>query len=83
MRVRFLRGTALGGVNNDANPGDVRDLPDSQAAGFVAAGRAVVVLEEPGSLKNAIDAVAQAHAAMVAPAAPAAAPKRTRKTSKE
>lgn len=87
MRVRFVRGTSLGGVNNDANPGDVRDLPDSQATAFVAAGRAVVVAEEPASLKNAIDAVAQAHAAMVAssttPPAPAPATKRARARSKD
>ena len=86
MRVRFIRGTSLGGVNNDAHPGDVRDLPDNQAAAFVAAGRAVVVTEEPASLKDAIDAVAQAHAAMVTqstPTAPAPATKRARARTKD
>lgn len=41
--VRFLRGTALGGVGNDAAPGDVRDLPDAIAAVLVANGRAVFI----------------------------------------
>lgn len=43
LRVRFLRGTALGGVGNDAFPGDERELPAAQATAFVAAGRAVLV----------------------------------------
>jgi hypothetical protein len=43
MRVRFLRGTALGGVGNDAAPGDERDLPDAQARPLIAQGRAVEV----------------------------------------
>jgi hypothetical protein len=42
-RVRFLRGTALGGIGNDAAPGDERDLPDTQAAQLIALGRAVEV----------------------------------------
>ena len=43
MRVRFLRGTGLGGIGNDALPGDERDLPDTQAAQLVANGRAVAI----------------------------------------
>lgn len=43
MRVRFLRGTALGGIGNDAAPGDERDLPDAQATVLIAIGRAVAV----------------------------------------
>jgi hypothetical protein len=48
-RVRFLRGTALGGVGNDAYPGELRDLPAWQAAQLIAGGRAVVapVLPDP------------------------------------
>lgn len=45
--VRFLRGTALGGVGNDAAPGDVRDLPDAVASAFVAAGRAIALTALP------------------------------------
>lgn len=41
MKVTFIRGTGLGGVNNDAFPGDVRDLPEAQAKQLIAAGRAV------------------------------------------
>lgn len=41
MKITFTRGTALGGVGNDAHPGDVRDLPDSQAKQLIAQGRAV------------------------------------------
>lgn len=70
MRVRFLRGTALGGVGNDATPGDERDLPDTQAVQLVALGRAVEV-------------VAVAPAPTLDPAtAPADAPKPTRKKGK-
>jgi hypothetical protein len=43
MRVRFLRGTALGGIGNDATPGDERDVPDAQARQLIGAGRAVAV----------------------------------------
>ena len=43
MRVRFLRGTALGGIGNDAIPGEERDLPELQAAQLIATGRAVEV----------------------------------------
>lgn len=42
MLVKFTRGTALGGVGNDAHPGDVRELPEAQAMRFVADGRAIV-----------------------------------------
>lgn len=59
-RVRFLRGTALGGVGNDAFPGDLRDLPDWQAAQLIAARRAVAVLEgtipEPSAAPDSADA---------------------------
>lgn len=41
MRVKFIRGTALGGIGNDAEPGDVIDLPDPQARAYLIAGRAV------------------------------------------
>jgi hypothetical protein len=44
-RVLFLRGTALGGVGNDAYPGDIRDLPDVQASLYVAQGRAVIAVD--------------------------------------
>lgn len=40
-RVRFLRGTALGGIGNDAAPGQIVTLPDDQAGAFIRAGRAV------------------------------------------
>ena len=43
MRVKFLRGTALGGIGNDASPGDERDLPDHQALVFIAQGRAAAL----------------------------------------
>ena len=65
MRVRFLRGTALGGI--DAAPGDEIDLPDTQAAQLVALGRAV-----------ALAAVAPAAAPVAAVESPAPQPK-TRK----
>ena len=41
MRIKFLRGTALGGIGNDAAPGDERELPDHQALAFIAQGRAI------------------------------------------
>lgn len=56
-RVRFLRGTALGGIGNDAFPGDERDLPEWQAANYIAAGRAVLV-PEPAAEQPALDAPA-------------------------
>jgi hypothetical protein len=46
-RVRFLRGTALGGVGNDAHPGDERDLPEARAVHYIAMGRAVAVSTAP------------------------------------
>ena len=49
MKVTFTRGTALGGVGNDACPGDVRDLPDAQAAQLIANGRAVAIVNEPAA----------------------------------
>ena len=71
MRVRFLRGTALGGVDNDAYPGDVRDLPSPRAVELISMGRAVA-LADPGE-KPAVDQ-------NTAPAAKAANPARfTRK----
>lgn len=45
LRVQFVRGTALGGIGNDAYPGDLRTIPESQAVALVAAGRAVLVVE--------------------------------------
>jgi hypothetical protein len=47
QRVRFLRGTGLGGIGNDAAPGDLRDLPDTQAAQLIALGRAVAIEPVP------------------------------------
>jgi len=41
MLIKFIRGTALGGIGNDAAPGDVRDLPDQQARMLCNTGRAV------------------------------------------
>lgn len=78
MRVRFLRGTALGGVGNDAHPGDERDLPDAQARALIAAGRAAALAADPPPLQQALDAVAQAQAAMVAPTLDAAPARRHR-----
>lgn len=49
MLVKFLRGTALGGVGNDAAPGDTRDLPDQQARAYLVAGRAVQVSAQEGN----------------------------------
>lgn len=46
-RVRFLRGTGLGGIGNDAVPGDERDIPDAQAAQLIAGRRAVAIPSEP------------------------------------
>lgn len=43
MWVQFIRGTALGGIGNDAAPGDVRELPDPQARAYLLAARAVQV----------------------------------------
>lgn len=40
MLILFTRGTALGGIGNDAAAGDVLDLPDAQARGLIASGRA-------------------------------------------
>ena len=45
IRVRFVRGTALGGIGNDAYPGDERDLPDPEAMRLVTAGRAVLLTQ--------------------------------------
>jgi len=47
MRVKFIRGTALGGIGNDAEPGDVLDLPDPQARAYLIAGRAVTAPPAP------------------------------------
>ena len=84
MRVRFVRGTALGGVGNDAHPGDVRDLPATVVAILVAAGRAQPLPDEPPALLQALDAVQHAHAAMVTPApepATTTPPRRPRKAA--
>lgn len=40
MRITFTRGTCLGGIGNDAHPGEVRELPDAHALRLIAAGRA-------------------------------------------
>lgn len=41
MKITFTRGTSLGGIGNDAHPGDVLDLPDAKAADLIRRGRAV------------------------------------------
>lgn len=82
MRVRFVRGTALGGVGNDAYPGDVRDLPAALAATLVADGRAEPLPDEPPALLQALDAVQQAHAAMVTPSPDTATPTPPRRARK-
>lgn len=51
MRVRFLRGTSLGGVGNDAAPGDERDLPEVQAAQLIMQGRATPIPAESVTAK--------------------------------
>lgn len=43
MRLLFLRGTALGGLGNDAAPGEQRDIPEPQAQALIARGRAVAI----------------------------------------
>ncbi len=45
MKVRIMRGTCLGGVDNDVFPGDIREIPEFQAKALIAAGRAVEVAE--------------------------------------
>jgi hypothetical protein len=60
MKITFTRGTALGGIGNDAYPGDVRDLPDAQAQSLIVAGRARPVPEpapEPAPAHEARKAV--------------------------
>lgn len=46
MRVRILRGTALGGVGNDVHPGEIHDLPDGVAFRLIASGRAELAAED-------------------------------------
>lgn len=43
MLIKFTRGTALGGVGNDAEPGAVCDLPAAQAQALIQQGRACAV----------------------------------------
>ena len=40
MLLRFTRGTALGGIGNDALPGELREVPEPQARSLIAKGRA-------------------------------------------
>lgn len=47
MLIRFIRGTALGGVGNDAAPGDVCELSDAAARGLIAEGRAELAPNAP------------------------------------
>lgn len=49
VKVRFTRGTGLGGVGNDVNPGDVRNLPEVEARKWIARGRAVLHKEGKNS----------------------------------
>jgi len=73
MRVQFLRGTALGGIGNDAYPGDVRDLPEWQARQYIATGRARMATEDPQPQREAAPAApAASAAAQAAEAAPRA-----------
>lgn len=53
MLVKFIRGTALGGIGNDAAPGDVMELPDPQARAYLLAGR---VIEVPAAAPGATPA---------------------------
>ncbi len=39
MKVRALRGFCLGGTGNDANPGDILDLSDTQAKELMQLGK--------------------------------------------
>lgn len=84
MRVRFLRGTALGGVGNDAYPGDELDLPGALAASLVAAGRAIEIPASaaPSPLDQALDAVEQVQHAMAA-SAPAETDPGTRRKARK
>jgi hypothetical protein len=75
VRVRFLRGTALGGVGNDAAPGDVRELPTAAAELLIAAGRAQELADAHAG-QPADTAPAPATSAVQAPA-----PRRARKSS--
>lgn len=43
MLIKFTRGTALGGSGNDAEPGDVCELPTAQALALIQQGRACAV----------------------------------------
>jgi len=70
MKITFTRGTALGGIGNDAHPGDVRDLPDARALSLVAQGRAVAGDTSPKKLSAK-------PAARPARQAPAATPEST------
>lgn len=73
VRVRFLRGTALGGVGNDAAPGDVLELPTASAELLIAAGRAQPLPEMAEVTQAALDSAS--------PAVQAPAPRRARKSS--
>ena len=57
VTIRFIRGTALGGIGNDAAPGDVRTLPEAEAIRLVSSGRAVVLAEPatPITIDAALD----------------------------
>ena len=58
MKITFLRGTCLGGVGNDANPGDVRDLPEARANELIRLGRAVAgAAQKKPSSKPPVDPV--------------------------
>jgi hypothetical protein len=51
IEVEILRGTALGGIGNDAYPGDRISLPDAQAQALIAAGRARLTAAAPAQDK--------------------------------
>lgn len=57
MRIKFLRGTGLGGIGNDAQPGDVRELDDGLARSLIAAGRAEPApdADEPAPVAESAD----------------------------
>ncbi|MBZ0106140.1 MAG: hypothetical protein K8H84_10970 [Sulfuricella denitrificans] len=44
MKVKAIRGFCLGGIGNDAHPGDLLDLPDHTAAMLIQRGKVVAVV---------------------------------------
>lgn len=52
MKVRALRGFCLGGIGNDAQPGDLLDLPDTQARELMQRGKVEPVTESAKPAKK-------------------------------